>query len=117
MRAPEHVRPVAGVPHYVVPTERLPPPSAVREALRPRRPSGSFRMTAGSDAPSAFLMGAGDFSERAVQGLSPDPDGPARPVGPSAAEEVGPARRAAAARAVLSGRTSPPHALVAVTRG
>lgn len=29
-------------------------------------------MTAGSDGPSAFLMGASDFSEQAVQGLSPD---------------------------------------------
>lgn len=29
-------------------------------------------MTAGNDGPSAFLMGASDFSEQAVQGLSPD---------------------------------------------
>ncbi|GGS09504.1 hypothetical protein GCM10010236_75030 [Streptomyces eurythermus] len=40
VRAPEHVRPVDGAPYDVVPTERLPPPSAVREVLGPRRPSG-----------------------------------------------------------------------------
>ncbi|QEU86800.1 MBL fold metallo-hydrolase [Streptomyces viridosporus] len=32
----------------------------------------AFRMTAGADGPSAFLMGASDFSERAVRGLRPD---------------------------------------------
>ncbi|MFD3938781.1 MBL fold metallo-hydrolase [Streptomyces sp. NPDC058611] len=32
----------------------------------------AFQVTAGSGGPSAFLMGASDFSERAVQGLSPD---------------------------------------------
>ncbi|CQR59333.1 hypothetical protein [Streptomyces leeuwenhoekii] len=39
MRAREHARPVDGVSYDAVPAERLPPPSAVREALGPRRPS------------------------------------------------------------------------------
>ncbi|MGW2492343.1 hypothetical protein ACWCV9_34760 [Streptomyces sp. NPDC001606] len=42
VRAPEHVRPVDGVSHDVVPTERL-PPSPVRKALAPRRPAGGGR--------------------------------------------------------------------------
>ncbi|MFE7811946.1 MBL fold metallo-hydrolase [Streptomyces sp. NPDC057433] len=32
----------------------------------------AFRVTAGRSGPSAFLMGASDFSERAVRGLRPD---------------------------------------------
>ncbi|MEU6492984.1 DUF6233 domain-containing protein [Streptomyces sp. NPDC046984] len=40
VRAPEHVRPVHGVNYSAVPAERLEKPSAVREALGPRRPSG-----------------------------------------------------------------------------
>ncbi|MFE1851011.1 DUF6233 domain-containing protein [Streptomyces sp. NPDC059489] len=40
VRAPEHVRPVGGVSYRAVPTERLEKPSAVREVLGPRRPSG-----------------------------------------------------------------------------
>lgn len=32
----------------------------------------AFRVTAGEGGPSAFLMGASDFSERAVRGLRPD---------------------------------------------
>jgi hypothetical protein len=31
-----------------------------------------FQVTVGTDGPSAFLTGAGDFSERAVRGLGPD---------------------------------------------
>ncbi|MGA4844380.1 hypothetical protein [Streptomyces sp. G45] len=33
VRAPEHVRPVDGISYDAVPTERLPPPSAVRKVL------------------------------------------------------------------------------------
>ncbi|GHE15271.1 hypothetical protein GCM10010339_89400 [Streptomyces alanosinicus] len=40
VRAPEHVRPVTGVDYDQVPTERMEKPSAVREILGPRRPSG-----------------------------------------------------------------------------
>ncbi|GGT30415.1 DUF6233 domain-containing protein [Streptomyces toxytricini] len=47
VRAPEHVRRVDGVSCEAVPTERLPPPSAVREALGPRRPSGWVLQKAG----------------------------------------------------------------------
>ncbi|MFG2097313.1 DUF6233 domain-containing protein [Streptomyces sp. NPDC048612] len=47
VRAPEHVRSVDGVTYDAVPTERLPPPSAVREALGPRLPSGWVLQRAG----------------------------------------------------------------------
>ncbi|MFG2858105.1 DUF6233 domain-containing protein [Streptomyces mirabilis] len=40
VQAPAHVRPVEGISYDDVPTERLAKPSAVRELLGPRRPSG-----------------------------------------------------------------------------
>ncbi|MEV4947122.1 MBL fold metallo-hydrolase [Streptomyces sp. NPDC053755] len=50
-----------------------PPPAAPRTISDlPEGDTLAFQVTAGSDGPSAFLMGASDFSERAVQGLTPD---------------------------------------------
>ncbi|MFI2780201.1 MBL fold metallo-hydrolase [Streptomyces sp. ALB3] len=54
-------------------TLHQPPPAAPRTiADLPEGDTLAFQVTAGSGAPSAFLMGASDFSERAVQGLRPD---------------------------------------------
>ncbi|MEU0303016.1 MBL fold metallo-hydrolase [Streptomyces sp. NPDC006175] len=49
-------------------------PSAVPRTISdlPEGDTLAFQVTAGSGAPSAFLMGASDFSERAVHGLSPE---------------------------------------------
>jgi L-ascorbate metabolism protein UlaG (beta-lactamase superfamily) len=50
-----------------------PPPAAPRTISDlPEGDTLAFQVTVGSDGPSAFLMGASDFSERAVQGLTPD---------------------------------------------
>lgn len=46
------------------------PPRTIAEL--PEGDTLAFQVTAGSGGPSAFLMGASDFSERAVQGLRPD---------------------------------------------
>ncbi|MFJ3891149.1 DUF6233 domain-containing protein [Streptomyces rubrogriseus] len=63
VRAPEHVRPVDGVSYDVVPTERLAPPSAVREALGPRRPSGWVLQKAGGRGPGGAVLHAVDCTE------------------------------------------------------
>ncbi|MFJ9427514.1 MBL fold metallo-hydrolase [Streptomyces sp. NPDC101249] len=46
------------------------PPATIADL--PEGDTLSFQVTAGPDGPSAFLMGASDFSERAVRGLRPD---------------------------------------------
>ncbi|MFK0117540.1 MBL fold metallo-hydrolase [Streptomyces sp. NPDC090994] len=46
------------------------PPSTIGDL--PEGDTLAFQVTAGTAGPSAFLMGASDFSERAVQGLRPD---------------------------------------------
>ncbi|MEV7797088.1 MBL fold metallo-hydrolase [Streptomyces sp. NPDC087512] len=54
-------------------TLHAPPPTAPRTISDlPEGDTLAFQVTTGSGAPSAFLMGASDFSERAVQGLSPE---------------------------------------------
>ncbi|MGZ3102394.1 MBL fold metallo-hydrolase [Streptomyces sp. H72] len=54
-------------------TLHAPPPTVPRTISDlPEGDTLAFQVTAGSGAPSAFLMGASDFSERAVQGLGPD---------------------------------------------
>ncbi|MFE9708404.1 MBL fold metallo-hydrolase [Streptomyces sp. NPDC005930] len=54
-------------------TLHAPPPTVPRTISDlPEGDTLAFQVTAGSGAPSAFLMGASDFSERAVHGLSPD---------------------------------------------
>ncbi|AEY94164.1 hypothetical protein SHJG_p1033 (plasmid) [Streptomyces hygroscopicus subsp. jinggangensis 5008] len=51
VRAPDHVRPVAGVSYNQVPTEYLPKPSVVDQVLGPRRPSGWVMAKAGGRGP------------------------------------------------------------------
>ncbi|MEF9905225.1 MBL fold metallo-hydrolase [Streptomyces sp. P9-A2] len=46
------------------------PPSSISDL--PEGDTLAFHVTAGDGGPSAFLMGASDFSERAVRGLRPD---------------------------------------------
>ncbi|MEU0471956.1 MBL fold metallo-hydrolase [Streptomyces olivaceus] len=46
------------------------PPKTIADL--PEGDTLAFQVTAGSDGPSAFLMGASDFSERALDGLHPD---------------------------------------------
>ncbi|WP_309061279.1 MBL fold metallo-hydrolase [Streptomyces sp.] len=54
-------------------TLNAPPATAPRTiADLPEGDTLAFQVTAGAGGPSAFLMGASDFSERAVQGLRPD---------------------------------------------
>ncbi|MCO4696126.1 MBL fold metallo-hydrolase [Streptomyces sp. RO-S4] len=54
-------------------TLHAPPPTAPRTISDlPEGDTLAYQVTPGGGAPSAFLMGASDFSERAVQGLSPD---------------------------------------------
>lgn len=54
-------------------TLNAPPPAPPRTISDlPEGDTLAFQVTAGSGGPSAFLMGASDFSERAVQGLNPD---------------------------------------------
>ncbi|OEJ23426.1 MBL fold metallo-hydrolase [Streptomyces agglomeratus] len=59
---------------YFAPGTLNAPPAAVPRTISdlPEGDTLAFQVTAGSGGPSAFLMGASDFSERAVQGLSPD---------------------------------------------
>ncbi|WP_318205816.1 hypothetical protein [Streptomyces sp. SCL15-4] len=47
VRAPDHVRPVAGVSYDQVPTEYLSKPSVVDRVLGPRRPPGRILTKAG----------------------------------------------------------------------
>ncbi|MEU3883065.1 DUF6233 domain-containing protein [Streptomyces californicus] len=63
VRAPDHVRPVDGVSYYAVPTERLPPPSSVREALGPRRLSGWVLQKASGRGPGRAVLHAVDCEE------------------------------------------------------
>lgn len=63
VRAPEHVRSVDGVSYDVVPSERLPPPSPVREALGPRRPSGWVLQKAGGHGLVGAVLHAVDCTE------------------------------------------------------
>ncbi|MEU3955223.1 DUF6233 domain-containing protein [Streptomyces achromogenes] len=51
VRAPDHVRPVDGVAYDQVPTEYLPKPSLVEQALGPSRPSGWVMAKAGGRGP------------------------------------------------------------------
>lgn len=46
------------------------PPTTIADL--PEGDTLAFQVTAGADGPSAFLMGASDFSERALDGLRPD---------------------------------------------
>ncbi|GGX37336.1 MBL fold metallo-hydrolase [Streptomyces chryseus] len=59
---------------YFAPGTLNAPPEAAPRTISdlPEGDTLAFQVTAGNDGPSAFLMGASDFSERAVQGLSPD---------------------------------------------
>ncbi|MEU9654263.1 DUF6233 domain-containing protein [Streptomyces sp. NPDC048110] len=63
VRAPEHVRPVDGVSYDTVPTERLPPPSTVRQVLGPRRRSGWVLQKAGGRGPGRAVLHAVDCEE------------------------------------------------------
>ncbi|MGW6390925.1 MBL fold metallo-hydrolase [Streptomyces sp. NPDC055103] len=59
---------------YFAPGTLNAPPAAAPSTISdlPEGDTLAFQVTAGSGGPSAFLMGASDFSERAVRGLSPD---------------------------------------------
>ncbi|MFF9203872.1 MBL fold metallo-hydrolase [Streptomyces sp. NPDC014986] len=59
---------------YFAPGTLNAPPKAVPSTIAdlPEGDTLAFRITAGEHGPSAFLMGASDFAERAVRGLRPD---------------------------------------------
>ncbi|MEV5436148.1 MBL fold metallo-hydrolase [Streptomyces sp. NPDC052682] len=59
---------------YFAPGTLNAPPATVPSTIAdlPEGDTLAFQVTAGDGGPSAFLMGASDFSERAVRGLSPD---------------------------------------------
>ena len=59
---------------YFAPGTLNSPPPTVPSTISdlPEGDTLAFQVTAGGSGPSAFLMGASDFSERAVQGLRPD---------------------------------------------
>lgn len=59
---------------YFAPGTLNAPPVTAPETISdlPEGDTLAFRVTAGDSGPSAFLMGASDFSERAVRGLRPD---------------------------------------------
>ncbi|WP_149548046.1 MBL fold metallo-hydrolase [Streptomyces marokkonensis] len=59
---------------YFAPGTLNAPPAAVPATIAdlPEGDTLAFRVTARAGGPSAFLMGASDFSERAVRGLRPD---------------------------------------------
>ncbi|MDT0396254.1 MULTISPECIES: MBL fold metallo-hydrolase [Streptomyces] len=59
---------------YFAPGTLNAPPAKVPSTIAdlPEGDTLAFRVTAGKHGPSAFLMGASDFSERAVRGLRPD---------------------------------------------
>ncbi|MFG2511108.1 MBL fold metallo-hydrolase [Streptomyces sp. NPDC048584] len=59
---------------YFAPGTLNAPPAKVPSTISdlPEGDTLAFRVTAGKHGPSAFLMGASDFSERAVRGLRPD---------------------------------------------
>ncbi|WP_443061124.1 DUF6233 domain-containing protein [Streptomyces sp. NBC_00464] len=55
--------PIDGVSCDAVPTERLAPPSSVREVLGPRRPSGWVLQKSGGRGPSGAVLHAVDYTE------------------------------------------------------
>ncbi|MBA2950457.1 MBL fold metallo-hydrolase [Streptomyces himalayensis] len=59
---------------YFAPGTLNAPPATVPSTISdlPEGDTLAFQVTAGDSGPSAFLMGASDFSERAVRGLRPD---------------------------------------------
>ncbi|MFD6904829.1 MBL fold metallo-hydrolase [Streptomyces sp. NPDC060077] len=59
---------------YFAPGTLNAPPTTVPSTIAdlPEGDTLAFRVTAGERGPSAFLMGASDFDERAVRGLRPD---------------------------------------------
>ncbi|MEI5032246.1 MBL fold metallo-hydrolase [Streptomyces sp. S1A(2023)] len=59
---------------YFAPGTLNAPPAAAPRTISdlPEGDTLAFQVTVGSGGPSAFLMGASDFSEQAVRGLSPD---------------------------------------------
>lgn len=59
---------------YFAPGTLNAPPAAAPRTISdlPEGDTLAFQVTVGSGGPSAFLMGASDFSEHAVRGLSPD---------------------------------------------
>ncbi|MFF5156724.1 MBL fold metallo-hydrolase [Streptomyces sp. NPDC000348] len=59
---------------YFAPGTLNAPPAAVPRTIAdlPEGDTLAFQVTAGEGGPSAFLMGASDFAERAVRGLRPD---------------------------------------------
>ncbi|MFD0226021.1 MBL fold metallo-hydrolase [Streptomyces hirsutus] len=59
---------------YFAPGTLNAPPVTAPETISdlPEGDTLAFQVTAGDSGPSAFLMGASDFSERAVRGLRPD---------------------------------------------
>ncbi|WP_455356977.1 MBL fold metallo-hydrolase [Streptomyces sp. SYSU K217416] len=59
---------------YFAPGTLNAPPAAVPKTISdlPEGDTLAFQVTAGNGGPSAFLMGASDFSERVAKGLRPD---------------------------------------------
>jgi L-ascorbate metabolism protein UlaG (beta-lactamase superfamily) len=59
---------------YFAPGTLNTPPATVPSTIAdlPEGDTLAFQVTAGAGGPAAFLMGASDFSERAVRGLRPD---------------------------------------------
>ncbi|MER7176374.1 MBL fold metallo-hydrolase [Streptomyces mesophilus] len=59
---------------YFAPGTLNAPPAAAPRAIGdlPEGDTLAFQVTVGSGGPTAFVMGASDFAERAVQGLTPD---------------------------------------------
>ncbi|MFC5674241.1 MBL fold metallo-hydrolase, partial [Streptomyces incanus] len=59
---------------YFAPGTLNAPPATTPSSIAdlPEGDTLAFQVTAGDSGPSAFLMGASDFSERAVRGLRPD---------------------------------------------
>ncbi|MEU9860818.1 MBL fold metallo-hydrolase [Streptomyces sp. NPDC047971] len=59
---------------YFAPGTRTAPPATAPETISdlPEGDTLAFQVTAGAEGPALFLMGASDFSERAVDGLRPD---------------------------------------------
>ncbi|MFI1395933.1 MBL fold metallo-hydrolase [Streptomyces sp. NPDC020681] len=59
---------------YFIPGTRNAPPATPPQTISdlPEGDTLAFQVSVGSDGPTAFLMGASDFSEQAVRGLRPD---------------------------------------------
>ncbi|MEU0740760.1 MBL fold metallo-hydrolase [Streptomyces sp. NPDC006134] len=75
---------------YFAPGTLNSPPATVPSTIAdlPEGDTLAFQVTAGAGGPAAFLMGASDFSERAVHGLRPDLAMIAVPAGTATARYV-----------------------------